>query len=153
MNSSGPGNLPDLVPELAVMDLQASRHFWVDLLGFQLKYERPEERFAYIVLGSAHVMLDQIGQTRTWETGPLTAPFGRGINFEITVQDVQVILDRLSGANWPLFMELEEKWYRVGDQETGVRQFLVQDPDGYLVRLSQSLGLRLRETVKGEEAG
>ena len=139
---SGPEFLPDLVPELAVTDIRASLRFWVELLGFQIDYERPEERFAYVVLGSAHVMLDQIGQTRTWETGPLERPLGRGINFEITVPDVQPILDRLNGANWPLFVEPEEKWYRVNDQETGVRQFLVQDPDGYLVRFSQSLGLR-----------
>ncbi|WP_291429970.1 VOC family protein [Deinococcus sp.] len=139
---SGPEFLPDLVPELTVTDIGASLRFWVDLLGFQIDYERPEDRFAYIVLGSAHVMLDQIGQTRTWETGPLERPFGRGINFELTVPDVQPILERLSGANWPLFVEPEEQWYRVNDQQTGVRQFLVQDPDGYLVRFSQSLGLR-----------
>ena len=139
---SGPESLPDLVPELAVTDIAASLRFWVDLLGFVVEYERPEERFAYVVLGSAHVMLDQIGQTRTWETGPLERPFGRGLNFEITVPDVQPILDRLSEANWPLFLSPEEKWYRVHDQSTGVRQFLVQDPDGYLLRFSQSLGLR-----------
>ncbi|WP_291427096.1 VOC family protein [Deinococcus sp.] len=139
---SGPEFLPDLVPELAVTNLGASLRFWVDLLGFAVDYERPEERFAYIVLGNAHVMLDQIGQTPTWETGPLERPFGRGLNFEITVPDVQPVVDRLNNANWPLFVELEEKWYRVNDQETGVRQFLVLDPDGYLLRFSQSLGLR-----------
>lgn len=37
---------------------------------------------------------------------------------------------------------MEEVWYRAGTSETGVRQFLVQDPDGYLVRFSQGLGLR-----------
>jgi hypothetical protein len=41
-----------------------------------------------------------------------------------------------------LFMALEEKWYRTGDVETGVHQFLVQDPDGYLVRFSAWIGER-----------
>ena len=32
------------------------------------------------------------------------------------------------------------------DVETGVLQFAVADPDGYLVRLSQSLGQRTAKT-------
>lgn len=118
---------PDLVPELAVADLAASLGFWVDLLGFGLKYERPEEGFAYLTLGNAHIMLDQIGQSRTWETAPLQRPLGRGINFEISVSDLDAPLARLMAADWPLFLAPEEKWYRAGDHETGVRQFLVQD--------------------------
>ena len=60
----------------------------------------------------------------------------------ITVDDVTPILASLKAAGWPLFLEPEEVWYRAGTSETGVRQFLVQDPDGYLVRFSQSLGQR-----------
>jgi hypothetical protein len=39
-------------------------------------------------------------------------------------------------------MEPETKWYRAGNHEVGVVQFLVQDPDGYLIRFQQSLGSR-----------
>jgi hypothetical protein len=39
-------------------------------------------------------------------------------------------------------MEPEQKWYRTGAVETGVHQFLVQDPDGYLIRFSAHLGER-----------
>ena len=45
-------------------------------------------------------------------------------------------------ADWPLFLEPEQKWYRTGEVETGVHQFLVQDPDGYLVRFSTHIGER-----------
>ena len=41
-------------------------------------------------------------------------------------------------------MATEEKWYAAGSVETGVRQFLVQDPDGYLVRLAEELALDRR---------
>jgi hypothetical protein len=41
-----------------------------------------------------------------------------------------------------MFLPLEEKWYRRAAAEVAVRQFAVQDPDGYLVRLSQSIGMR-----------
>jgi hypothetical protein len=39
-------------------------------------------------------------------------------------------------------MDPEQKWYRAGDVETGVHQFLVQDPDGYLVRFAADIGDR-----------
>ena len=39
----------------------------------------------------------------------------------------------------PLFLDLEEKWYRTGDGETGVLQFVVADPDGYLLRFYEPL--------------
>ena len=133
---------PGLVPELAVTDYEASKRFWCDLVGFSVRYERPEEGFGYLVLGSAHLMLDQINQGRTWATGTLEAPLGRGINFEIQVAPLDAAWERLTQAQWPIFVEPEEKWYRAGDVEIGVRQFLIQDPDGYLVRLQEEIGER-----------
>ena len=87
-------------------------------------------------------MLDQIDQGRTWATGPLEFPLGRGINFEVQVDNLDGTLQRITEVGWPIFVEPEEKWYRAGDVEIGVRQFLIQDPDGYLVRLQQELGER-----------
>ena len=133
---------PGLVPELSVTDYEASRHFWCDLVGFSLRYERLEEGFGYLVLGNAHLMLDQINQGRTWATGTLEAPLGRGINLEIQVAPLDAAWERLTQAQWPIFVEPEEKWYRAGDVEIGVRQFLIQDPDGYLVRLQEEIGER-----------
>ena len=140
---------PGLVPELSVTDYEASRHFWCDLVGFSLRYERPEEGFGYLVLGNAHLMLDQINRGRTWETGALEPPLGRGINFEVQVENVDTILRRIESAGWPIFVAPEEKWYRASDIEIGVRQFLVQDPDGYLLRLQQEIGERpVRECAR-----
>lgn len=137
---------PSLVPELAVTDCDVSVRFWRDLLGFEVLYDRPEEGFAYLALGGAHLMLDQADIGRTWRTAPFDPPLGRGINFQISVPDVADQLRQLREAGWPLFMEPEEKWYRIGpSEEAGVRQFLVQDPDGYLVRLQMSLGHRTLE--------
>ena len=130
-------NEPGLVPELTVTDYEASRRFWCDLVGFSLRYERPEEGFGYLVLGNAHLMLDQIDRGRTWATGPLDLPLGRGINLEVQTEELDSAWHRMAEAGWPIFVEPEEKWYRAGDIEIGVRQFLVQDPDGYLLRLQQ----------------
>ncbi|MDR0343201.1 MAG: VOC family protein [Nocardiopsaceae bacterium] len=123
-------------------DLAASQRFWCGLLGFSEKYTRLNEGFAYLVLDKAHLMLDQAGIGRTWITAALETPLGRGVNFQLSVPSIEPVLDRLKAAGWPLFGGLEERWYRTGARETGVRQFLVQDPDGYLVRPQESLGSR-----------
>ncbi len=60
-----------LVPELLVTDTRRSLEFWCGLCGFQIDYERPDEGFARISLGSAGIMLEQRGVGRNWITGPL----------------------------------------------------------------------------------
>ena len=118
---------PMLVPELLVTDVARSIYFWCDLCGFAIDYQREHEGFAYISRGNAHVMLEQAGVGRNWITGPLDPPLGRA----------------LRTAGHALFMEPETKWYRVGDaEEAGVEQFVVADPDGYLIRFQASLGRR-----------
>ncbi len=137
---------PALVPELLVADLERSLAFWVGRCGFEIKYSRHEERFAYIALGTAHVMLGQAEVGRNWVTGPLDRPLGRGMNLQIAVDDSAALAADLLAAGVDLFMQPESKWYRVGDDmEVGVRQFLVQDPDGYLVRFQSPLGRRAAE--------
>jgi catechol 2,3-dioxygenase-like lactoylglutathione lyase family enzyme len=131
-----------LVPELLVTDIDASLRFWCGLCGFSIAFERLYEGFAYLDRDGAQVMLEERGRNRNWITGALDAPYGRGMNFEIRVASVDPILQSLTEAGWALFMRVEEKWYRVRDKETGVRQFLVQDPDGYLLRFSQRIGER-----------
>jgi catechol 2,3-dioxygenase-like lactoylglutathione lyase family enzyme/GNAT superfamily N-acetyltransferase len=143
-NALPPGlALATMVPELYVSDLDASRRFWCDLCGFIVAFERPEDRFLYLDREGCQIMLEEgAAPGRRWLTGTLEQPFGRGMNLQIAVDDIAPILSALEAADWPLFLEPEEKWYRAGAREIGVRQFLAQDPDGYLVRFSQSLGLR-----------
>ena len=143
MSTAAPGfTWARLVPELLITDINVSLHFWRDLCGFGIAFDRLYEGFAYLDLDGAQIMLEERGRSRNWITGPMEAPLGRGINFQVEVPAIEPILASLAGANWPLFMPQEEKWYRTGDIETGVHQFLVQDPDGYLIRFSAELGQR-----------
>ena len=89
-------------------------------------------------------MIDQIGMGRTFDNGdgPWTRPLGRGMNIQIEVSQVQPIVSALKDAGLSLFLEPEEKWYRQADRETGVLQFVVADPDGYLLRFQEPLGVR-----------
>jgi catechol 2,3-dioxygenase-like lactoylglutathione lyase family enzyme len=131
-----------LVPELLVSDINKSLRFWRDICGFCVLFDRPDEGFAYLDLGGAQIMLDEIGKTRDWVTGPLERPFGRGINLFVRVEAIEPISASFARAGWPLFLEPERKWYRAGDVENGVHQFLVLDPDGYLIRFAADIGER-----------
>jgi len=131
-----------LVPELSITDFPETIRFYTDILGFTIEYQREEEGFAYLSLGESQIMVDQIGFTRTWQTGEYEYPLGRGVNFQIEVPDIESLLERLSQNGIGLFMEPEEKWYRKDETEVGNRQFLVQDPDGYLLRFFEDIGTR-----------
>ena len=126
-----------LVPELLVADIGVSLRFWRDLCGFRIAFERLGEGFAYLERDGAQVMLEERGRSRNWVTGPLEAPLGRGLNLQIRVSSIDPIVGALATAGWELFMAPETKTYRVGEADRVVRQFLVQDPDGYLVRFAQ----------------
>lgn len=144
------GPLAALVPELYVSALARSLSFYLDLLGFVVAYDRPEERFAALALGSARIMLEEapsLGVASAeefargeWRTAELRQPFGRGVNLQVAVPDVDEISARLSSARHPLLLAPYERTYRVGRENLTVRQLLVADPDGYLIRPSQVLG-------------
>jgi catechol 2,3-dioxygenase-like lactoylglutathione lyase family enzyme len=136
-----------LTPELYCSDLQKSLAFYCDVLGFHILYDRPEDGFAMLERDGARIMLEQIDESgRTWCTGDLDYPLGRGVNFQIKVSDVQTLYDKTVAVCGDLFLPLEDKWYRAGDKDLGNRQFIVQDPDGYLLRFFEDLGTKERET-------
>jgi catechol 2,3-dioxygenase-like lactoylglutathione lyase family enzyme len=130
-----------LVPELVCSDLEASLRFYTDVLGFLVVYARPEERFVYLDREGAQIMLEE-PTGRGFVNGELTKPYGRGVNFEIEVADVEALLARVQAAGAEIWLPMEEKWYRRGEMEAGNRQFIVADPDGYLLRFAQDLGER-----------
>ncbi len=67
-----------------------------------MAYDRPENRFAYLGRAGRQITLEEImAPGRRWVTAPLERPFGRGINFQITVDDVAPILASLDDAGWP----------------------------------------------------
>lgn len=129
-----------LTPELACRDLGVSLAFYVGVLGFMVQYQRPEDGFAMLERQGSRIMLDQISIGRTWAAAPLEAPLGRGVNFQMATTDVDALYAQAQKAGATFFLPMEEKWYRRDKVLLGNRQFIVQDPDGYLLRFFQDLG-------------
>jgi catechol 2,3-dioxygenase-like lactoylglutathione lyase family enzyme len=144
-----------LVPELDVAELTRSLSFYTDVLEFRVLFERPDERFAYLERDGVDLMLQEAaGPGRRFRTGVLDHPFGRGVNFQLRVDDVDAVHARAVGAGADIVVAIEERWYRVdvaerggrwrrtGPIEVGNRQFVLADPDGYLWRPFRDLGER-----------
>lgn len=128
--------------ELKVFDLDASRAFYVDGIGFTVAYERPEDDFVALRRGPVALLLEAASADDRVAVGPLERPLGRGINLQIAVEDAAAALARCEAAGYDPMLPLEERWYRADAVEVGNRQFWVQDPDGYLLRLAEDLGTR-----------
>ena len=126
-----------IIPELAVKDLQVSKNFYLDILGFVLEYERIENNFIFISYGEAQIMIEQINGY--WETGKMEHPFGRGINFQIDCSNAEKLSNKLISNGYRLFEDVYEVNYKENEIEHRKKEFLVQDPDGYLLRFSQSI--------------
>lgn len=129
------------IPELDVTNLENTVKFY-KTCGFKIEYERKENKFVFMSLGEIQFMFCELKEINKWETGKLEYPFGRGINFQLEVDDVDKIYNALVDNGYKIMIEMEENWYRQDDKYLGNKEFLVQDPDGYLLRFSEDLGTK-----------
>ncbi len=131
-----------ILPELYVTDFKKSLHFYTETIGFKVEYSRENPLFAFLSYEGTQIMIQQLDPKEDHEyiTGKFEYPFGRGINFQIDVKNIEQINNSFKKHNYPLRKELEDSWYKVKNELHGCRQILVQDPDGYLLRFSQDIG-------------
>lgn len=130
-----------LIPELSITNLENSLNFY-KTLGFKIEYERPENKFVFLSLGEIQIMIQELTDDDKWDIAPLSYPFGNGINFQLEVENVELIYNNLKNNGYKIAFEIEENWYRQDNKLLGNKEFLVQDPDGYLLRLSEDMGER-----------
>ncbi|HTD16745.1 MAG TPA: VOC family protein [Chthoniobacterales bacterium] len=136
------GGFAKLVPELLVEDLHESLVFWREALGFEIAYQRPEEKFAYLERPEgAQIMLCERSEGR-WETAPMERPYGRGVMFQIYIDSIDPTIERLKELRVSIYGGPREVWRRYGDREGGKREVFVLDPSGYLIMLAEDLGER-----------
>ena len=85
-------NYNAVIPEFMVSNIEQSRSFYCDLLGFTIEYERPEEKFLFLSLEDCQLMLEE-GTVE--ELAELTYPFGQGINISFGIEDVPKALSEI----------------------------------------------------------
>lgn len=83
----------------------------------------------------SHFMFEQIHDDG-WNIGELVYPLGRGINFSIAVDDIEELYQLVKSLNIELYRELTRNIYQVNGIEETQIEFLIQDPNGYLLRFT-----------------
>lgn len=123
-----------MIPELSVFDIEQTKRFYNDL-GFKIEYERPEEKFVFMSFQDSQFMFEQI-HDNGWNLGELIYPLGRGINFSIAVDDIEELYKLVKTLNLEIYRELNRSIYQVNGTEETQTEFLIQDPNGYLLRFT-----------------
>ena len=130
-----------LIAEMMVQDYPSALDWWVGLVGMTPVFTRPAQKLALLAHpdGAQLMIYERDGD---WETGAMEPPFGRGAVIQVFVADVAAVQARFATAGHAFYVPLREKWRDWGDRLGGQREFLVQDPDGYLVMLAERIGER-----------
>ena len=122
-----------LIPEFSVSNIKVSIDFYTSL-GFNIVYERAQDKFCFLQLEDNQIMIEQINDN--WNTAKLEYPFGRGINISMSVKDIDKFYEEVKNKNIKIFMKLKVNKYVVNDVIYEDKEFLIQDPDGYLLRFN-----------------
>lgn len=122
-----------LIPELSISNIEESKKFYCKL-GFKIVYERKEDKFAFLQLEENQIMIEEINNN--WNTGSLEYPFGRGINISMSIKNIEKYYLELKENDITFFKELMINNYKVDNKIYEDKEFLVQDPDGYLLRFN-----------------
>ena len=120
-----------LIPELSVTNILVSTKFYV-LLGFNVKYERKENKFVFLEYENNQIMIEEVNNN--WSVGKLSYPFGNGINLSMEVSDIDALYQKVKKLDIPIFRKLKVSEYKVDDEDYQDKEFLIKDPDGYLLR-------------------
>ena len=134
-----------LVPELWCSDFERSLDFYTMVLGFRVAQRRGRDLHAYLSLGRAQIMLAHWkidGSWEPWFPQALERPFGRGMNLQFMVESVQGVYDRVLAEGVKLFMDIYDAEVWKTDRMDTRRQFIILDPDGYLLRFAEVISAR-----------
>ena len=122
-----------LIPESSVTNIEKSKEFYLNL-GFKIMYERKEDKFCFLYLENNQIMIEEINNN--WSVGEIKYPFGNGINISMAVSDIDSFYESIINKKIVLFRKIKTSKYRVDDIIYEDKEFLLQDPDGYLLRFN-----------------
>src|SRR5215203_4883105 len=117
--------MKNIIPTLAVADIDASVRFYTEVLGFDVGFTLPGEDgkliHGSVQRGDSYLMFGRLDQSNTHDQGPL----GRGVVLYATVaddEDIDGYFQRVQDAT---------------DQFWGHRDWGITDPDGYCLFISK----------------
>jgi uncharacterized glyoxalase superfamily protein PhnB len=124
--------LKKLTPNLVVSNVEKSLEFYRDLLGFTVAMTVPEAPplvFAGVQSGGVEIFLNAPGPAIEEYPDFANRPVGGTLTLYIEVQGIKQLFDSLR-TRVDVVKPLEKKFY-------GVTEFVIQDPDGYLITFGE----------------
>jgi uncharacterized glyoxalase superfamily protein PhnB len=134
--------MPKVIPELVVSNTEGSREFYT-MLGFVQDNEGilddKGQQWYSLAMGDATVWLLREDTVEGYDTSLKRAP---GVHLFLSVDDVDSLYEKLHGkAN--IVKEIETQWY-------GLREFKVEDPDGYVWIINMPMSEEAKDAVDGQ---
>ena len=90
--------------------------------------KHPYSPVSYYALEEDYISLDKLKEEKLIQ------------NAETRENKDRVIYDNFKDSGYEISFDIEENWYRQDGKLLGNKEFLIQDPDGYLLRFFQDLG-------------
>jgi len=125
--------MKNIIPALAVADIDASVRFYTEVLGFDVGFTLPGPHgklmHASVRRGDSDLMFGRLDPGNTHDQGPL----GKGVVLYATVaddEDIDAYFQRVKDAGATVVQEpIDQFW--------GHRDWGISDPDGYLLFISK----------------
>lgn len=130
--STSPVAFKAVTPNLIVRDVERSRRFYCDILGFTVKQTVPDAApFAFVWLERGEVTVFLNDPAAIAEDVPSMAQpvFGGTATLFVIVDGVDALHAEVA-PHVPLAMTLRTQFY-------GMREFAVHDPDGHLITFAE----------------
>ena len=125
--------MKNIIPTLAVADIDASVRFYAEVLGFDVGFTLPGEDgkliHASVRRGDSVLMFGRLDPNNSHDQGQL----GRGVVLYATVadnEDIDLYFQRVRDAGATVVQEPTDQFW-------GHRDWGITDPDGYLLFISK----------------
>lgn len=130
----------DVTPNLVVVSVERSLAFYRDVLGFSLVTTVPDAApfaFAWMKRDTVSVFLNSVESVREEHAELGARPIGGTATLFITLEAATTAegVDAMCaaiGSRARLIMPLKDQFY-------GMREFAIEDPDGYVIMFAQQL--------------
>jgi len=127
-----PSSFKKLTPNLLVANVERSLAFYEGVLGFERGFTVPEQSpfaFASVTGGPVEIFFNDAAGAIKEYPGFGGKPIGATGTMYIEVEGVDALHDRLK-PTVPIVMPLISQFY-------GMREFAIEDPDGYVITFAQ----------------
>src|SRR5208282_2175509 len=130
-----PMQIKKLTPNLVVRNVEASLKFYREILGLEQAISVPEQSpyvFASVSNGAVEIFFND-QKTVAAEYPQLAANIGASLTLYMEVDSLQAVLDRVQKAGARISTPVTEQFY-------GMREFALEDVDGYTITIAQKMG-------------